>query len=820
MYKKLIASLCLLLAVTGCPGGSGSAGTPAAPVAEVTEVPLPPPNPLPLPILPSGLSLVETSSGLESEYAAVQTVNHSAFTLVKIPGAYANIYSELGAEYAGHPGLGSRVGVIDSGFDVSHPSFVGKDVTIFEALSDRVVRVETGNSERLIAFHGTAVSGTATARPTRSSDPSLSIQGVAPAASLTVIVVPLGSGSPPNQEISAASESQLLTRGFDRYSRAIRFMLDPARQHLDALNLSFGLISNVEDYSEETLRMAFPETLTALAQQYRQDKVVVVMAAGNSNRKRCVAGSLSCTIEEPDFLDPTVIRTLFDGSSPSIYSGLMAKILELRGHTVAVVSVNPVTGLISDFSQRCGIAAQWCIAAPGENIPIPVSRVRSDGVDHRIGSRSGTSFAAPIVSGGLALLKQIFRGQMTGPQMLLRLFETADKSGSYADTAVYGQGLLDLKAATEPVGTLMVAGRGADFVSTDPGLFSALADMKLRTGGALGDSLKTAFQGGEIAAFDSLGAPFWHSMDSLISSEQTGILESQLFSFMDFSSGGSGYAPGPAEPDGRTSFVKPRVRAGAFGAHAGAPAAIFARAGEPVVFSSHNFLREKGHLGFLENHLSLGFDTAGGFAVSTFASPPQTERPSSGAVLSYAPPGLPFSLRSGWVMESESFFGSYSTGAFGELSAVTGFAGVGFDYGFGGWRLSVDAEAGTASAGGNGGVIGDTSAIFTSAFSASVVKDFPGGLRFRLSMLSPLRVESGSMSLSVPGGRTLRGGITRDLLVANLSPSGRQMDFSAQVVIPVPVGNMSVGAVATRHPEHDKTREPSFSLLAGYTARF
>ena len=64
----------------------------------------------------------------------------------------------------------------------------------------------------------------------------------------------------------------------------------------------------------------------------------------------------------------------------------------------------------------------------------------------------GTSFAAPFVTGGLAAISSYFEGQLGSTEIVSRLFSTANKDGVYADSAVYGQGLMDLAAATAPVG--------------------------------------------------------------------------------------------------------------------------------------------------------------------------------------------------------------------------------------------------------------------------------------------------------------------------------------------------------------------------------
>ena len=141
----------------------------------------------------------------------------------------------------------------------------------------------------------------------------------------------------------------------------------------------------------------------------------------------------------------------------SLLAGLAARFPELKPQTVAVVAIGE-DGEITDFSNRCGIAEDYCLAAPGEEVASAYFgpfRGR-DGVRGTVPLR-GTSLAAPMVTGGLALMKQLFRDQLSNPDLVARLMETADRSGVYADAAIYGQGLMDLGAATSPVGEPVVA---------------------------------------------------------------------------------------------------------------------------------------------------------------------------------------------------------------------------------------------------------------------------------------------------------------------------------------------------------------------------
>ena len=62
-----------------------------------------------------------------------------------------------------------------------------------------------------------------------------------------------------------------------------------------------------------------------------------------------------------------------DASSPSLFAGLPALEASLRGHVVAVVATDR-EGRIAVFSNRCGIVAKWCIAAPGEMVPVAATQ--------------------------------------------------------------------------------------------------------------------------------------------------------------------------------------------------------------------------------------------------------------------------------------------------------------------------------------------------------------------------------------------------------------------------------------------------------------
>ncbi|MFC5474592.1 autotransporter domain-containing protein [Paraherbaspirillum soli] len=133
---------------------------------------------------------------------------------------------------------------------------------------------------------------------------------------------------------------------------------------------------------------------------------------------------------------------------PTLTAGLPALYPALQKNWIAVVAVNAVggaqgysssdttPGVLSSYSNRCGEAANWCLAAPGDFIsPSAGSRVY------------GTSFATPAVTGTAALVQQVYPW-MNADLIRQTILSTATSMG---DPATYGWGMLNAsKAANGP----------------------------------------------------------------------------------------------------------------------------------------------------------------------------------------------------------------------------------------------------------------------------------------------------------------------------------------------------------------------------------
>ncbi len=483
-----------------------------------------------------------------------------------------------------------------------------------------------------------------------------------------------------------------------------------------------------------------------------------------------------------------------DADTVGIFSGLMVHIEELRGHSVAVVAVredpsNPGSPVIADFSNRCGDAAEWCIAAPGEDIT--VARIAEDGVQREWRwSRysSGTSFSAPMVSGGLALLMHRFRGQMPSVDVLQRLFRTANKTGIYeppegSDTSpVYGQGLMDLDAATQTVGTSSIAS-GA----TVGGPGASLHSTSLSLGPAFGAGAMHALANREVAAFDSLGAPFWHDLKSLASVPSRS-LSSQLRRMLDGPAGGDTSAASPSAP------LKGATRLGLAA-------------------------KDPGYLGLGGPALAVSLGASDSpLAASAFTTEGRESQPStSGLSLAWKPLGL----RAGLVAERDSALGIQAEGGFGRLSAVSAFAGIDRSRTAGSWRLNASAEFGVTDPSAGRGMLSDMDSALATRLMLNASRNTGDSSWIRFSLEQPLRVERAPATLWAPVGRTKAGDVLREQWHTDLAPSGRQIDLSAWWNGPAAAGGqLRLGAVASRHPGHNAKAASSMSLLAGYRISF
>ncbi len=809
-----VAAVLLAALAAGCTGGGGG-GIASGVVGRSPVIA----NPRPIPPPTALQTLVAFYTG-DSEYS-----RNWGLRQIDAATAYARIAQRDGAGTA--PGAGARVAVIDTGIDLGH----------WEFDTSRITR--TNQPVSAVPTHGTAVASVIAAQRNGGGVPSnlrqSDFHGVAWGVDkLQIMSVALGSANP-NTPYSGIDPQNVGT--------AVHGVaqLVSALAESDFVNLSFGHNGLIENYRGRNFGTQYQQAVRTLAQESAgagHGKTILVFAAGNAHGEKCVA-------TEPNCVGGRIVA-----SSPELYAGLPVLEASLRDNAVAVVATDS-SGRIASFSNRCGIAAKWCIAAPGSSVraayygPHPnVPGLQARGYS----TPSGTSYAAPYVTGGLAVLKHWFRSQMKNEELLARLYATArvtpdpvsahggscpahlDLDGDFGRcelSSVFGRGIMNLGAATAPVGTTMIA-LGSRAAGGGPPARSS----RIVSGGAMGDATRRSLAGRTIAVFDSLGAPFWIDAARFAQAAPPADPAVRLSRWLAGEDGARAAPPVPGAGGisgaGRTALAIAAGPAGSglrlgFGAPEGAhmslaarPAAVEARFGDTVLsaFASTRFDDGPG----IPNGIPDGIPDRGGAGSldSGVYGLALAWRPSAGEPTGRA--GFRTGLRAGWLREADTMYGAGAQGAFGRLSSDLFFAGASGSFDAGGWRFGMAAELGHAAPRAAGGLLRNAGPAFSTAFSATAARHLAGGT-LRLSLQQPLRIERGRLHLSLPVGRTPAGDVVRRGVPVGLAPSGRQIDFGVDWTGAVAPGSvLRIGAVLSRHPGHDAGRRPEAAVFIGLRA--
>lgn len=340
-------------------------------------------------------------------------------------------HNAISAWQTGSSGRGVTLAIVDSGIDTDSPEFAGRISTASaDVAGSRGLDGEDdhGNMVALVAAaarNSTGIMGTAwnaTVQMLRADTP-----GTCTGAS--------GGNDGPDCSFTNTA----IAAGVDRAVAA------GAR----VVNLSLGGSS-----VNFTLRNAISRAATA--------GVVVVVSAGNDGDST-----------EPD-------------ANPAEPDPFASSIRQAGGSNVIIVgSVNDAS-TISAFSNRAGAEAAWFLSALGERVCCVYENGVLETTTNAQGTFvtvvSGTSFAAPQVSGAVALLAQAFPN-LTGAQIVDLLLRTARDVGPAGTDNVYGRGVLDIAAAFAPQGTLSLAGTQSAV---------SLASLAGNTSPAAGDAVQSA----------------------------------------------------------------------------------------------------------------------------------------------------------------------------------------------------------------------------------------------------------------------------------------------------------------------------------------
>jgi autotransporter-associated beta strand protein len=312
--------------------------------------------------------------------------------------AQLSLTNTYAAHAAGYTGAGVTIGIVDSGIMRSNPTVSGRVLQEF-------IDVDSSSNNTSIddvVGHGTWVSEIAAGAPFAKFP-----GGIAPGANLVSARIisddaPSDSGQPPAR--ITATDAQ--------FFQQVNQQLIGAGVMVQ--NNSWGGLT--WDTTDPSVNQAFDNAYSAFV---NQQGGLVVFAAGNGS-----------------------------GAQPSTFAQLpnFAPDLARGWLTVVALDSNDPTHLAS-YSNICGAAKEFCLAAPGGVIVLDKDATAST-ADPDYYIVQGTSLAAPMVTGAAALVWQAFP-YFDNDLVRQTLLGTADPLGGSQPNPTFGYGALNVGKAVQ-----------------------------------------------------------------------------------------------------------------------------------------------------------------------------------------------------------------------------------------------------------------------------------------------------------------------------------------------------------------------------------
>ena len=559
----------------------------------------------------------------------------------------------------------------------------------------------------------------------------------------------------------------------------------------------------------------------------------------------------------------------YDAEDFADYDDLKDK-LALHANTLLCLEKNP--GFFSEIAEKnlrdgVGFGAEFILAPETEDFQ---QRYNDDffmwtlPADLPVGYNTGqgTSYAAPLVSGSLALMKQYFMGAtdcgagadcgLGNHELVERILATANNRGIYADESVYGAGRLDLENALTPQGELMLL----TGESLGESRAHSLSQSGWSPGAAFGDAPTRALRGNVLAAFDEMNAPFPISSGAMLTeavddgrelgevlrARQAGEVAPALAG-LEWDDGAAWFSlNAPGDANFGTGFGFRRKGSNFFSGESRNPYA--ALAGNGIVAGGALRLNNNGTFRaamFGENIrdetrtrgalVEWSVMPVGGCTPDRNLSPPQSfsrkvghrEGSLTGLDRSgrrFNPRPAQWSFQLGAVEELDGMLRSSGSGVFGALRARTTFAGIHWRSPrmFNNWHMRIAAHAGRTSSG-SGTWLSATERLWSGSYALGLergnVLSVGDSLGFRLRQ--PLRAEGG-FRMRVPTGRTKYGELTwREV---SGEPSGRELELEARYGRRTGDGSWWMSAGVVEDAGHDASAKTEGRGMFGFERAF
>jgi len=561
-------------------------------------------------------------------------------------------------------------------------------------------------------------------------------------------------------------------------------------------------------------------------------KVINLSLAGSDNSEiRAAVGRA---------VNAGIVIVIGAGNSGSAPSDLAMQLASFAPEQVIIVGGLGVTnpdGTInydvpSIYTTPAGSSQASFLTAPGWLNSATYFRV-----DGSIDKLSGTSFAAPVVTGAIALIAQAFP-MLTPRQIVLLLYTTADDLGIAGMDTTFGRGRLNIGRAFLPVGTVRLAGAMIALPQSLGTLPSAAGDAARRHG------LKATI-------LDTFDRPFTYNLATRLSEQvETGPLARALvignrtgwstmgpmdIAFTVDSSGQSSFSKLGFSPEQQTSARL--LAAKVISRLTDRSSLVFGYGmGSATLLDQ---LSERANVVFMLSDAApadLGFHSSGVASIAyqhRIGAWRLTAAGEKGSIqLSQRAPDASYSLMSWsaewshprgfvrlgstWLIEPRTVLGAKINSMFGSGETQTWFSDLQAEQGLGhGWSVAGAYRRGwTSFPGGH---------FATSAMSLDITKT--GVLRSRdglaLRLSQPLRIKRGAIGLTVPvSWDYLTETTTEARRSLSLIPSGRELFAEANYMQNLSTGWFSLNAYARRQPGHVQRSDIDLGVAARANLKF
>ncbi|MDC1067012.1 S8 family serine peptidase [Alphaproteobacteria bacterium] len=344
-----------------------------------------------------------------------------------ISGDYASEYTaqaglasvnSLSLNDYGYTGAGIKVAVVDSGIDKTHAEFDGKTIygQDFSSSASGYGYDEHGHGSHVASI----IAGDRDASGMR---------GVAYDATLYDYKWLDSSGNVSYTDTSLAN-----------------MINQHVTDNISISNNSWGGSTRVNGVTNSYVTSTYSQSIAAL-KSAQSNGTLFVFAAGNNG-----LGSVA----------------LGGASQPNLLSGIPYHDSDLAGAWLVVVAVDP-TLTETKYTDRCGLTYDFCVTAPGGGDNQNTDGIYAAQTNGTYVRYSGTSMAAPHVSGLAAALMEKFPS-LTATQISTRIKTTASYDGltGYSGQtsansstatlqAIFGHGLINSTAAAASLGNYIYA---------------------------------------------------------------------------------------------------------------------------------------------------------------------------------------------------------------------------------------------------------------------------------------------------------------------------------------------------------------------------